>query len=685
MSVGPPRYDELAILRRQLERERQARLDAETSLADGLRELSLREQEIGLLEAIAADVNRLGDAGATLASAIERICRHTLWPVGHVFAVEAAPGAEPQLKSSGIWHCFDPDRFALLRAVSVEEEDAIYDRLPGQALGTGRPAWTMDIGQDRDFSRAAVAQQAGLRAAFAFPVLLGREVVAVLEFFSDRAGEPGEALLRNMAQIGMHLGRVIERQRFDAVPRNRAQAQIAPGEDARLREQLHLMDDILASVAQGVAYEDAQGCLHSYNRQFLELLDIPWDYAESLPAMKSITRSFLDPAKRKALFVLNGKSLDDTGWERLDGDLIEYELDDSKNYILDMTSGYVVEMRRQPLATGGYVWVLTDVTHHIYTQESLRESEARWRSLTHLSADLYWEMDFDLRITKLEGQGTSNMQHVSSLLGKIPRASQDLRNMSVDFEAQCALMNAHRSFHELELQLPDGNGGWVWVSVSGEPKYAADGRFAGYRGVVRDIAEQKRAQDEIKQLAFYDELTGLPNRRLMFDRLERAQAVSAREGTHGALLFIDLDNFKKINDTLGHKCGDQLLVQVAARLRDSLRTSDTLSRLRNDDAARLGGDEFVVVLDGLAGGREEAAAKVEVVARKVLSTLNKPYDLDGQQVRSTPSIGVELFQGRGENMAELMRRADLAMYQAKSQGRNRVCFYTEAMQAQASP
>jgi diguanylate cyclase (GGDEF)-like protein len=277
------------------------------------------------------------------------------------------------------------------------------------------------------------------------------------------------------------------------------------------------------------------------------------------------------------------------------------------------------------------------------------------------------------------------MQHVSSLLGKIPRASQDLRNMSVDFEAQCALMNAHRSFHELELQLPDGNGGWVWVSVSGEPKYAADGRFAGYRGVVRDIAEQKRAQDEIKQLAFYDELTGLPNRRLMFDRLERAQAVSAREGTHGALLFIDLDNFKKINDTLGHKCGDQLLVQVAARLRDSLRTSDTLSRLRNDDAARLGGDEFVVVLDGLAGGREEAAAKVEVVARKVLSTLNKPYDLDGQQVRSTPSIGVELFQGRGENMAELMRRADLAMYQAKSQGRNRVCFYTEAMQAQASP
>lgn len=687
MSVGSTQYGELAILRRELERERQARLEAEACLADGLRELYLREQEIGLLEAVAALVDQAADAGATLESAMERICRHALWPVGHLFAVEAAaPGAEPRLKSSGIWHCFDSDRFELFRAASVEDEDATYDRLPGQALGTGRPAWTLDIAQDEDFSRAAVAQQAGLRSAFAFPVLLGREVVAVLEFFSDRDNEPDGSLLRNMAQIGAQLGRVIERQRLDAALRNRgpAQAQVATSQDAQLREQLRLMNDILASVTQGVAYEDAQGRLHSYNRQFLELLDIPRDYAESLPAMRDITRAILDAKKRKALFVLNGKSSDDTGWERLDGDLIGHEWDHSKNHLLDMTSGYVVEMRRQPLATGGYVWVLIDATHHIYTQESLRESEARWRSLTHLSADLYWETDCDFCITKIEGQGTSNMQYVSNLLGKSAGVLRDVRNMSVDFDEQRALMNAHRSFHDLELQLPSGNGEWAWVSISGEPKYDAGGKFAGYRGVMRDIAEQKRAQDEIKQLAFYDELTGLPNRRLMFDRLERAQAVSTREGTHGALMFIDLDNFKKINDTLGHKCGDQLLVQVAARLRDSLRTSDTLSRLGNDDAARLGGDEFVVVLDGLAGGRQEVAAKVEVVANKVLAALNRPYDLDGQQVRSTPSIGVELFQGRGENMAELMRRADLAMYQAKSQGRNRVCFYTEALQAQAA-
>ncbi|MGN6581231.1 MAG: diguanylate cyclase domain-containing protein [Bordetella sp.] len=685
MSVGPTPYDELALLRRELARERQARLEAEACLADGLRELYLREQEVGLLEAIAALIDHTADAGAAVESALERICRHTLWSVGHLFAVDAAaPGAEPRLTSSGIWHCFDPERFERLRVASVEDEDATYDRLPGQALGTGRPAWTLDIVQDEDFSRAAVAQQAGLRSAFAFPVLLGREVVAVLEFFSDRDEEPGESLLHNMAQIGVQLGRVIERQRFEAALGNRGQVQIASDQNAQLREQLHLMNDILASVTQGVAYEDAQGRLHSYNRQFLELLDISGAYAESLPAMRDITRAILDPKKRKALFVLNGKSSDDTGWERLDGDLIGYEWDHSKNYILDMTSGYVLEMRRQPLATGGYVWVLIDATHHIYTQESLRESEARWRSLTHLSADLYWELDCDLRITKIEGQGTSNMQYMSSLLGKSAGVLRDVRNMSVDFDEQRALMNAHRSFHELELQLPGGNGEWTWVSISGEPKYDAGGRFAGYRGVMRDIAEQKRAQEEIRQLAFYDELTGLPNRRLMFDRLERAQAVSAREGTYGALMFIDLDNFKKINDTLGHKCGDQLLVQVAARLRDSLRTSDTLSRMGNDDAARLGGDEFVVVLDGLAGGREEVAAKVEIVANKVLATLNRPYDLDGQPVRSTPSIGVELFRGRSENLAELMRRADLAMYQAKSQGRNRVCFFTEAIQAQAS-
>ena len=275
------------------------------------------------------------------------------------------------------------------------------------------------------------------------------------------------------------------------------------------------------------------------------------------------------------------------------------------------------------------------------------------------------------------------MQYMSDLLGKHSRELQNARSMSADFEKQQALMDAQQSFHEMELCLSSGNEEWVWVSISGEPKYGVDGRFAGYRGVMRDITERKRAQEEIKQLAFYDELTGLPNRRLMYDRLERAQAVSAREGTHGALMFIDLDNFKKINDTLGHECGDQLLVQVAARLRDSLRTSDTLSRLSNDDAARLGGDEFVVVLDGLGGGQDEAATKAELVAHKVLSTLNRPYDLDEQQVRSTPSIGVALFQGRSEDMTELMRRADVAMYQAKSQGRNAVCFYTSAMQAQA--
>ncbi|WP_019937621.1 diguanylate cyclase domain-containing protein [Bordetella sp. FB-8] len=679
MSVGPTGYDELAMLRLQLERERQARLDAEIYLEDGLRELYLRRQENSLLEAITADVDQAVDTDIVLASALERICRHVVWPVGHIFFVDDGQlQAEPQLSSSGIWFCLDAHRFALLRAASVEDEDAIYDGLPGQVLGTGRPAWLADITQDIDFSRAALARQAGLRAAYGFPVLAGREVVAVLEFFSERDDEPTASLLCNMSQIGVQLGRMIGPRGIGAAARLGAQEKTAQ-RNARLREQVHLMDDILASIAQGVAYEDAQGYLHSYNRQFLELLDISKNYAASLPAMPDVTRAFLDPAKRKALFVLNGKSSDDTGWERLDGDLNGYEWDNSKNYILDMMSGYVVEIRRHPLARGGHVWVFTDVTHHIYTQESLRESEARWRSLTHLSADLYWEMDSDLRITKLEGQGTSNMQYMSSFLGRKVCMLPGIRDKSADLERQRTLMDAHRSFHELELALPDGNGERVWVSVSGEPKCDADGRFAGYRGVMRDITEKKRAQDEIRQLAFYDELTGLPNRRLMYDRLERAQAASARDGTHGALMFIDLDNFKKINDTLGHKCGDQLLVQVAARLRDSLRTRDTLSRLGNDDAARLGGDEFVVVLDGLAGGLEQACMKAGIVAHKVLSALNLSYDLDGQQVRSTPSIGVALFQGRGHDMAELMRRADLAMYQAKSQGRNAVCFYTVDM------
>jgi diguanylate cyclase (GGDEF)-like protein len=176
--------------------------------------------------------------------------------------------------------------------------------------------------------------------------------------------------------------------------------------------------------------------------------------------------------------------------------------------------------------------------------------------------------------------------------------------------------------------------------------------------------EAVEREDEIKQLAFYDPLTNLPNRRLLLDRLDHALSSSARSGRRGALLFLDLDNFKMLNDTLGHDMGDLLLKKVAERLLRCVRESDTV--------ARLGGDEFIVMLEYLSDVPEDAAKQVQKVADLIIETLNIPYMLNTLEHNSTPSIGVALFGDHGNSHEELLKHADIAMYQAKKAGRNAV-------------
>jgi diguanylate cyclase (GGDEF)-like protein/PAS domain S-box-containing protein len=191
-----------------------------------------------------------------------------------------------------------------------------------------------------------------------------------------------------------------------------------------------------------------------------------------------------------------------------------------------------------------------------------------------------------------------------------------------------------------------------------------------------DISQRKAAEDKIQSLAFYDPLTRLPNRLLLIDRLQQALAASTRNEYTGALLFIDLDNFKILNDTLGHDKGDLLLQQVARRLAACVRESDSI--------ARLGGDEFVLVLTDLSENATEAATQAEAVGEKILATLNQPYDLAGYEYHNTPSIGVTLFADHQNSVDELMKYADLAMYEAKKAGRNTLRFFDPQMQATIS-
>ena len=200
-----------------------------------------------------------------------------------------------------------------------------------------------------------------------------------------------------------------------------------------------------------------------------------------------------------------------------------------------------------------------------------------------------------------------------------------------------------------------------------------DEQIVGRVWSFRDVTEREQAHAEIHRLAFHDALTMLPNRRLLTDRLQQALPYSARSGHRGAVLLIDLDNFKTLNDTLGHDKGDLLLQQVAQRLVGCVRESDTV--------ARLGGDEFVVMLEGLSLHAEEAATQAETVGKKILATLSQPYLLADCQNRSTPSIGMTLFFGHQTSIDELLKQADLAMYQSKTAGRNTLCFFDPAMQS----
>jgi len=191
--------------------------------------------------------------------------------------------------------------------------------------------------------------------------------------------------------------------------------------------------------------------------------------------------------------------------------------------------------------------------------------------------------------------------------------------------------------------------------------------------LIRDITQRRRDEDEIRRLAFFDSLTGLANRRLLHDRLGQARISSSRTQHHAAVMLLDLDHFKTLNDSLGHDMGDRLLQQVAERLKGCVRETDTV--------ARLGGDEFVILLEALSPRNKDAAAQTETIASKILRAFEQHFSLNGHNCNSTPSIGITVFIGDKDSADHLLKKADIAMYQAKAAGRNSAHFYDPALQA----
>src|SRR5438067_3734053 len=298
-------------------------------------------------------------------------------------------------------------------------------------------------------------------------------------------------------------------------------------------------------------------------------------------------------------------------------------------------------------------------------EESLRESEGRFRALTQLSSDFFWETDDAHRFTQL----VHGPNYPDAYMGRgavLGKTSWELPAVSPD-EAGWAQLRATldsrlpvRDF-EFARRVPDGT--VRYFSVSGEPRYAADGGFVGYRGVGRDITEIALARERISSLAYSDPLTGLANRTSLGPSLEQAVQRARRRNAKLALVFLDLDGFKQINDVHGHDAGDALLIEVAARLRTHLRSSDLI--------ARLGGDEFLVVLEDI-----QDLTPVETVSRKLLSEILRPLSVAGAELQVSASIGISVLPDDAVDANALMKHADTAMYAAKQAGKNTLRFYS---------
>ncbi len=317
----------------------------------------------------------------------------------------------------------------------------------------------------------------------------------------------------------------------------------------------------------------------------------------------------------------------------------------------------------------GWVILFRDITEDYRLRLELRESESRLQDFADSAADFYWEMDDQLRFTRVSGEVRFLMGHEPEfIIGKTRQevyAGQPI-DRSEEFRRHLELIEQRKPFRDFVTSWRWEDGSMRYLSVSGRPLFDEQGRFLGYRGVSRDITESKRAEEHLRQQALHDQLTGLPNRNLILDRLEQLIARSKRGGQRVAVLFIDLDDFKKINDSLGHEAGDRLLLDVAERLQKGLRKSDSVGRL--------GGDEFIVLIPDLQRSR-----MVVDMANKLLGALQQPFVIDDREMRISASIGIAVFPEDGESPSELLRKADMAMYQVKAGGRNACAFFTEEM------
>ena len=292
--------------------------------------------------------------------------------------------------------------------------------------------------------------------------------------------------------------------------------------------------------------------------------------------------------------------------------------------------------------------------------QDLTKAEKRFSDIAHSTSNWLWETDVNNQFTYCSDSANYIIGYPPAYL-----VGKKLNEFNINDGCLDNILT-HENLIDVECWCRHYDGSIICLLVSAKP-IVSDGIFNGYRGVFEDITEQKKQENKIKNLAYSDTLTGLPNRTAFQDKLDETIATSAKNKTKFALMFIDLDHFKNINDSMGHTAGDLLLIKLAGRLNQSVRS--------NDMVARLGGDEFIIILPEI-----EYTYEVEMVVERIFANIKQPIVINDKPIYSALSLGISLYPSDGEDAQSLFTKGDNAMYQAKSQGRNGYAFYDKSLE-----
>jgi diguanylate cyclase (GGDEF)-like protein/PAS domain S-box-containing protein len=324
-----------------------------------------------------------------------------------------------------------------------------------------------------------------------------------------------------------------------------------------------------------------------------------------------------------------------------------------------------------------FSWLASQRQHSLFSaQQQIAERELELRTIIETEPECVKQLAVDCTLLQMNRAGLDMIEadSLDQVRGQnvLPIVAAEYRDAFMALTQRVFMGESGK----LEFEIHGLRGGHRWLETHAVPLRNPQGQVTALLGVTRDITERKRMEDQVRQLAFFDPLTNLPNRRLLNDRLSQSMATSKRSGCYGALMFLDLDNFKPLNDAHGHVVGDLLLIEAANRLKSCVREMDTV--------ARFGGDEFVVIASELDTDSAESAAQAGIIAEKIRGALSEPYVLtvkhDGQadatiEHHCTASIGVTLFINHESSPDDILKWADTAMYQAKEEGRNSIRFH----------